>query len=72
MAYERLIFHLWFLVILSEYNIWAFLVMNFIIYKQYARSSNDVSWWCVKFYVILQKLFHSPCQNAPNNCLAIL
>lgn len=35
--HELLIFHVWFLVILSAYSIWVFLVVRRITYKQYKQ-----------------------------------
>lgn len=65
---KNLNFHLF--VILSGYNIWAFVVMKYIIYKQYAYTFNVVFWFYVMFYFILPQFSYSPCQIAPQNCLA--
>ena len=55
---QLLVFHLWFLVILSDNHILVFTVLKYIIYKQYICSLNFVCYVYVKFYVISTKLFN--------------
>ena len=71
-VYQFLIFDFWFLIILSEYNIWALILMKCIIYQQSTCSFNVILRNNVKYYVILPTLFHTPFHMASKKCLAIV
>ena len=70
--FSRSVFHLWFFVILAEYDIWACIC---IIYKQqwaeYMQFKSRLVILMSTFLWFYQNCF-MPISNSPKNCLAIL